>query len=116
MYLSELVYRRVAIQNCVKTDPKIGTERYIDQEKIIKTNVATSHLVYTHENNLVLDTQINTANDAECQSFPPSYSQKPNHESKPVITSHRQACNSLLRSQPLYTFLVWKSREFLTRY
>lgn len=60
MYLSELVYRRVAIQNCVKTDPKIGTERYIDQEKIIKTNVVTSHLVYTHENNLVLDTQINT--------------------------------------------------------
>lgn len=55
----------------VKTDQKIGTKRYINQEKIIKTNVATSHLVYTHENNLVLDTQINTTNDAECQAFYP---------------------------------------------
>ena len=25
----ELIYRRVATQNCVKTDQKIGTERYI---------------------------------------------------------------------------------------
>ena len=30
----ELIYRRVATQNCVKTDQKLGTERYINQEKI----------------------------------------------------------------------------------